>query len=609
MKKIVSTVIVWFLIIGGLGAVALDDSNAKIKVIEERIYISRPVIKDLGEYISVDLEESESFILESGKPLLPVVTKVFTFPLGTRIVDVVVNSEYKEYILSKKIQPAPIPTIISKESPQKLNDVVPDETVYGSLDFYPSESYTLSRGAGLQDKDHVLFLNVKVASRYSPLFNLLLVPKRIEITVEYKEPELSLFIADEYDMVIIAPDQFSSILQPLIDHKNRYSVRTFLKTTEEIYDEYEGRDNAEQIKYFIKDAIESLGISYVFLVGNIDLVPIRMADLHIATFFTDVPTDHYYADVYNANGSFCSWDSNDNNKFGEGTISFEEDIIEYIDFVDLYPDIGIGRLPCYDNGEVKVSINKIISYETSSYGRDWFNRIILMGGDSAPDNGSLYEGEWVTEQVAQEMQNHGFEPVRLWASMDTFRPRMINREINAGAGFISYSGHGAANFIATCPPNVGFTTLLYFKLYLLGLYNRDKLPIIFMDGCLTGCIDKTFPLVNISLGQRTSGLAWSFVKKANGGAITTISATRVAYLSVIEDKVVAGSPILNINFFKSYESGITVSQMLTNAQTKYLNYMQGYWKDGLTIEEYILLGDPSLKVGGYSSTTLMGKEI
>ena len=129
-----------------------------------------------------------------------------------------------------------------------------------------------------------------------------------------------------------------------------------------------------------------------------------------------------------------------------------------------------------------------------------------------------------------------------------------------------------------------------------------------MDGCLTVCIDKTYPLVNITLGKRTSGLAWSFVKKAVGGAITAISATRVAFLSVTDGEVVAGSPMLNINFFKSYKPGITVSQMLTNAQTNYLNYMHNNWKDALTIEEYILLGDPSLKVGGYP-TKLMAEKI
>jgi hypothetical protein len=598
MKNTLTMGIIVFLLINSFGAVAMDYSNS-LNEIKERICVSQITIKDMNEYVSLHFKESDSFICKPGKPLLPVISKVFTFPLGTKIVDVIVHCEWEEFILPKKIQPASSPTTILGEFSQELNERDPDECIYCSSKFFPLESYTTSGGAGLHDNDHVLFLNVKVAPRYSPLLDLLFIPKVIEITVEYQVPEKSLFTADEYDLVIIAPDQFSSSLQLLIDHKNRYGVRTFLKTTEEIYNEYEGRDNAEQIKYFIKDAIETYGISYVFLVGNIDLVPIRMANLHIETFFTDVPTDHYYADIYDSNGSFCSWDTNSNNIFGEGTISLTEDIIEYIDYVDLYPDIGIGRAPCYDIGEVKSYINKIVSYETTTHGKDWFKRIILMGGDTAPDNRSFYEGEWTTEQVAQEMQNHGFKPVKLWASLDTFYPRMINREINTGAGFLSYSGHGAANFIGTCPPNVPLTILLYFKPYLIGLHNQNKLPIIFMDGCLTGCIDKTFPLLNISFNIRTSGLAWSFVKKEMGGAITAISATRVAFISVNEDEVVAGSPILNINFFKSYKPGMTVSQMLTNAQTTYLNYMQDYWRDGLTIEEYILLGDPSLKVGGY----------
>ena len=54
---------------------------------------------------------------------------------------------------------------------------------------------------------------------------------------------------DEYDMVIIAPDTFSTSIQPLITHKNSHDVKTFVKTTEAIYNEYTGRDDAEKVKY------------------------------------------------------------------------------------------------------------------------------------------------------------------------------------------------------------------------------------------------------------------------------------------------------------------------------------------------------------------------
>ena len=77
-------------------------------------------------------------------------------------------------------------------------------------------------------------------------------------------------ILDEYDMVIIAPSLFSEALHQLIDHKISLGIQTFLKTMEEIYKEYKGRDNAEQIKYFIKDAVEKYGITYVLLIGGLN---------------------------------------------------------------------------------------------------------------------------------------------------------------------------------------------------------------------------------------------------------------------------------------------------------------------------------------------------
>ena len=86
------------------------------------------------------------------------------------------------------------------------------------------------------------------------------------------------------------------------------------------------------------------------------------------------------------------------------------------------------------------------------------------------------------------------------------------------------------------------------------------------------------------------------LKEENGGSIATIGATRPAYTNVDKDGVYAGAGYLDVHFFKSYQEGITVGEMLTQAQNDYINYVG---KDFFTIEEFILLGDPSLKVGGY----------
>ena len=119
MKKTVSIIITGILILSGLGVIAIDNSNSTQQV-KEIIRISQPIIKDIDGYLSINFEESDSFICEPGRPLLPVVTKVFTFPLGTNIVAVDVNCEYKEYIMLNKIQPASEPRIISKDHLQEI---------------------------------------------------------------------------------------------------------------------------------------------------------------------------------------------------------------------------------------------------------------------------------------------------------------------------------------------------------------------------------------------------------------------------------------------------------------------------------------------------------
>ena len=91
--------------------------------------------------------------------------------------------------------------------------------------------------------------------------------------------------------------------------------------------------------------------------------------------------------------------------------------------------------------------------------------------------------------------------------------------------------------------------------------------------------------------------AWCFLNKDDGGAIATVGATRTAYTWVDRNGVYAGAGYLNVHFFKAYEEGIAVGEMLTFAQNDYINNVG---RDFFTIEEFILLGDPSITVGGYN---------
>ncbi len=446
--------------------------------------------------------------------------------------------------------------------------------------------------------------------------------------------------SDGYDMVIIAPSMFSDALQPLIDHKNSHDVETFLKTTDAIYDEYSGRDQPEQIKYFIKDAIEQFGITYVLLVGTVETMPVRYSYARNGSDSSNTEpfiSDLYYADIYDSNGCFCSWDSNNNNKFAETTFEEHPDINEYIilDAVDLYPDVHIGRILCVSSNEVNIVVNKIINYERDGADKSWFNNLVLFGGNNHPFRTELFnllvirlllhfsaynllpawEGEYLCSKVEDLMDD--FTSKKFYASSVVFRllsifrgtqvPTVegINEAINDGAGFILFSAHGSPDAVGTFPPLLNNIQFLipnpsgYNISAVRNLNNGEKLPIILLGACSCGDFS--------TLEGISSPIAWEFVKHDKGGSIATFAYTSEAWTDVGTQYTESKVGYLSYHLFKAYAEGKdTTGELLTKAITDYLNDDNALWEAHgpmpyhySDIQMLSLFGDPSLKIGGY----------
>jgi len=407
----------------------------------------------------------------------------------------------------------------------------------------------------------------------------------------------------EYDMAIISTDSFASTLQPLIDHKNEYGVKTFFKDVDEIYNEYQGRDEPEKIKYFIKDAIETKGISYVLIVGGIDYVPIRKSAVQGDTHHFLIPTDLYYADIYNSTGDFCSWDANNNDIFGEWNIVINNSAYgSDIDEVDLNADVYIGRIPCFNNEELNIVVDKIIYYENNAFGSEWFNRILLLSSDKYTP---------ISEDVGEVMDSHGFELTKLYSIDNNFDTEKINYETTKGAGFLSFMGHGGFSCIMVDTTiyipliNRTFGRFIYYRnKHLAGMNNGFMLPIAYLKACSTAILDHIsfmWPrLAKILNLPNRAGFAYNIVKKEGGGAIASIGATRDTH-----------GNYLDLYFFEEYKPGITIGEMLVNAQYDYkisspeplLSFTYQ------TIQVYLLIGDPSLKVGGYDQSQQGNQQI
>lgn len=562
--------------------------------------------------LHVTLTDATGIIPGYGQPQLPDITTFYELPLGSTIQSVTFTpGAIQTQVLSAQVQPVP--------TPQKIGDnlipqTIKDETTYRSAEPYPGTWgwYTLGAGINANNK-RVLFLAIYLTPiQYRPALSELTSTDSISVTVTYNTGPANAPVKTVYDLVIIAPSNYTSALQPLVDHKIAHGLSTTLVTLDTITATYPGRDLAEKIKYSIKDDIETWNTSYVMLVGDMKKLPIRTT--YANWWEPDVLSDLYYADVYNSTGGFCSWDKNNNNRFGETNHDGRD-----LDGVDLYPDVNLGRLACTNTTEVQTVVGKIIAYETQTYGQEWFKTIVLAGGDTFPQAmgapRGVYEGEITNSAVAKVIPS--FTPKYLWTSHRNLHFWTFNKAINKGAGFVSYAGHGFEMGWGTYRPSAVIKSLImYYTPYERWLSNSEKLPIMFWDACLTAKLDFNVTNLQHYYPQLTNYLirsgrvlndstinfpcfAWSFIKKTDGGAIGTVGATRTAYTHVDENGIYGGAGYLDVQFFAGYHDGVRLGQMMTSSQVGYIN---GVGPDYFTLEEFILLGDPSLMVGGISST-------
>jgi len=417
MKKFIPLCIIGILLVSGLGTQAINlekRSSAQPVTITETLEVdvtSLTIEKSKREYISVSLGSETDYLMNPGQPMIPRVMETFELPFGATNIQVQgIPGEIQQDRLSCQIEPALAPLPLSPESEFEMQYSI-DDTIYASNDLYPHAWYSHHTGCGLNgDGERVTFLTINFFPlRYRPASGELQVASSIDLLITYTPPSTIPFPKrTTYDLVIISPSTFSSELERLVTHKNTFGMDTLLKTTDDIYNEFSGADKPEQIKYFIKHAIETWNITYVLLFGGLKRIlyakakddtnqgsqgwhlPVRYSNFQYDggpgyNFTSDEPgyiSDLYYADIYKEGGVFDDWDSNGNGIFAEWSGEVRDEL-------DLYPDVALGRLACRNMKEARDVINKIISYEQQPADPSWFKQMIAISGD-----GFLDQEDW-----------------------------------------------------------------------------------------------------------------------------------------------------------------------------------------------------------------------
>jgi hypothetical protein len=586
MRIVITSAIISIILISGLGSNLAAIGEIENVIIDE-IQFSQLLYFEDENFLSIEVENANSNYWVTGKPLLPALNRVFTFPFGTKITSVEVDfSEKIVEQISKPVKPAPEAYSISIVKQSAItNDQ--NHISYSELEFYPEQQFSWKTYAGKNGKDHVIFCAISmVPVQYFPNEDKIVSYRSANIRISYIPPTIPINFPEKYDLLIITPSEFNSTLQRLADHKIQRDISTKIVTLDEIPNQ--GIDIQESIKLYIKYAIESWGVDYLILVGSgyeeVPKFPIRYAWID-DSIEDNFPSDLYYADIYNSTMGFSDWDFDNDGKYAE----YPDDIY----YIDIAPDIYLGKIPCDTVDELNAYIDKVIYYDKHN---KMTNRIVQVGGDTfTSDSEGIFEGEYANEQVLQKLP--GYNTIELWASKNRLSKLNIALGYRLLPDFYDFSGHGSYKSWATHPPddhlnwipkNSTISKAPGWQYYDFDIYlvkNSKKYPIVFYNSCSSNKFQRF-----------KDCLSWKTIRKPDGGGIIAYGSSGIA-------KASSGTYItkrlfgwMEVHTFEELYITKNLGEVWSNCIKDYQTTFESTLSksDFKTLLEFSMFGDPTL---------------
>jgi len=497
----------------------LQDDYIDLEINSCRIDVSEMKAPTGEVFHRLSVEGGFSF-RQVGCPIVPLKTLRVLLPYGKDLADIDVQLGEENVLEGNfKLEPAQEPVPFDSEESFKF---ALKQSVYESEDNYPEKVYSIE-GVHELSGYRILVINVfpvryipkegkvsyfenikvRISLTTSPAENLLYrnlredenrvsnIVDNPQAILTYREArnsknyllKTSALPSGSYDYVIITNEELknsngSYTFQDLVDVKNSKGIITTIATTEDIYLNYTGVDNAEKIRNFIIDAYQNWGIKYVLLGGDGDganvggesedpIIPARC----LYAEGEQIASDLYYAAL---NGT---WNDDGDGYWGE----VGED--------DLYAEVYIGRAPVDSEDELSNFIYKTLAHEASN---DSYLSTALMVGEYLGSQFSNWGGDY-KDEVKNGSDLYGYSTLGFpgYYNVSTLYDRDLYPSewtkddlipiLNNGIHVINHLGHSGVD-------------------YNMKMYNsdadaltNDKYFFLYSQGCYNGAFDNRDP--------------------------------------------------------------------------------------------------------------------
>ncbi len=366
------------------------------------------------------------------------------------------------------------------------------------------------------------------------------------------EPISPLLSGITSDYLILAPDSFRTILQPLADYHSAQII-----DIDRIYRNYcSGQVSPRAIKAFLSDVWHSgpSGLRYVLIAQQGKWFGWEGGFNHGQRFIPAMKIQTY--------------------KFGAVS---SDTWYTLVDGDDMIPDFAIGRFPARTGNELETMVSKTLEYLTRE---DWTsdNRILMIGGYEA-----TFKDQ--SESLIDPLLAQGYFPKRLYidryseggpfyGSTDTLLTTLEN-----GVWYVNFLGHGGGAVW-------GDRSLLTLD-DVSRLNNTHRTPLVTSMTCFTG--DVTNPN---ALGRRMMALP-------NGGALAWFGSAGLGW--IINDFLLL-EPIHRHLFS---DETWTLGEVINQGKVEDLATNTGFPVIARTqVYQFNLSGDPALSIRRPTPTTI-----
>jgi hypothetical protein len=295
---------------------------------------------------------------------------------------------------------------------------------------------------------------------------------------------------------------------------------------------------------------------------------------------------------------------------------------------------GNGR---YQNGYLTIN-GKTYDPRPYGYTTDVHVWVTDSGGSTVFDTWKYdmlmyYEGEWTVGEELLHGRAGGpyympgdFNFEHVWSSNGRWNGQKdVIQAMSKGQGFVFFSGHGSpavwANHYPGIPGNRQNGDIYGLKIFDLGIpifpmrkiNNPYKNPVVVVGGCHNAMFNVS--LIPTLLDTRNENnmhsygnptpecWAWTIAKQPKKGAIATMGNTGYGY-GILGEWCTSGGVDnwITTEVFAQYGSGFDIlGETHSQAIESYLqNIGLGDLGDRKTVTQFVLLGDPSLQLGGYA---------